>query len=213
MRHIGAVRLVGGLAMLLALFGATISTGSAQPALSSITIHNRICPVEFAGDDLFGDCHGNPRTSGLEFFIDGPVADGGPTDGAGNITFGDLPAGTYEISGGVPGEFADTFVYCSINEDPNNVLPVTGTVMGVSIDVPAGVAVVCDWYNIPIDLNGDGDGDDDDGEEDDTPPAKLPSTGSGVTGDESGAAVYLGGAAVMALAGLALVARRRAVQL
>ncbi|MGH2604619.1 MAG: LPXTG cell wall anchor domain-containing protein, partial [Dehalococcoidia bacterium] len=153
-------------------------------------------------------CHGNPQTSGLEFFIDGPVADSGPTDGAGDVTFGALPAGTYEISGGVPGEFADTFVYCSINEDPNNVIPVTGTAIGVSIDVAEGAAVICDWYNIPIDLSGNGDGDDDD----DTA-TTLPNTGAGVSSGERSSAIYLGGATVMALAGLAFVARRRAIQL
>lgn len=208
MRQVGLVRLVGGLAVALALLGATISTGEAQGGTASLTIHNRLCPSEYSGDDVFGDCHGNPQNSGLEFAITGPVSDSGPTDANGNITFGGLPAGAYEISGGVPGEFASTVVYCSVNEDPNNVLPVTSTATGVSIDVPDGAAVVCDWYNIPFDLSGNGD---DDGDDDDTA-TTLPNTGAGVAGGHGDAGLFLGGAAVLALAGMALVSRRRALR-
>lgn len=215
MHRFGFVRLAAGLGLLLALLASTMMTGSAQEANASITIHNRICPVEYAGDDIFGDCHGTPQDAGLEFAIDGPVSDSGATDGNGDITFAGLPAGTYEISGGVPGDFADTAVYCSVEDDPENMLAVTPTAIGVSIELPAGTNVVCDWYNIPYDLRGDDGGDDDDddnGGQTPTKPTTLPSTGAGTAAGETDAAFVLGGMAVIALAGFAVVTRRRALR-
>ncbi|MGH2533574.1 MAG: hypothetical protein ACRDJW_14845 [Thermomicrobiales bacterium] len=164
------VHLAAGTWLLLALIATTVSPTAAQNGSASITIHNRICPVEYSGDDIFGDCHGNPPASSLEFAISGPISVAGATDGAGNVTFAELPAGTYEISGGVSAEYADSYVYCSANDNPENVLPVTWSAIGVAIDVPDGAAVLCDWYNTPYDLPDDDNG----AEEPPVPPVDEP---------------------------------------
>ncbi|MGH2560364.1 MAG: hypothetical protein ACRDJH_14980 [Thermomicrobiales bacterium] len=152
--------LVTGFAVLLSLL-ATTATTSAQESTASLTIHNRICPVDYSGDDIFGDCHGNPSVSSLEFAIAGPVSAAGATDGDGNVVFAGLPVGAYDVSGGVPANVASAYVYCSVDGDPYNALPVTWTDAGVAIDVPAGAAVLCDWYNTPYALSDDGDNGDD----------------------------------------------------
>jgi hypothetical protein len=216
MHRVNLIRFGAVFGLLVALLASTVAVGSAQDGGSSLTIHNRLCPVEYSGDDVFGDCHGNPQDAGLEFAIDGPVSDAGATDGNGDITFGGLPAGTYNISGGVPGDFASTVVYCSVEDDPENMLEVTSTATGVSVDLPEATNVVCDWYNIPFDLKGDDGGTDDDGTDDGgttTPPTTLPATGAGTAAGESNTGLMFGGLAVLALAGLAVVSRRRAFKL
>jgi hypothetical protein len=206
--------------MVMALLFGTLVSGSAQAADSSITIHNRICPVGYNGNDIFGDCHGNPQTSNLGFTISGPASDSGTTDGDGNITFSGLPAGTYNISGGVPGEFASTVVYCSVEDDPNNTIAVTSTDTGVSIDLPASTNVICDWYNIPFNLKGDEGGTTTGGTTTGgtttttggttTTTTTLPATGAGTVAGESDAIFYLGGLLALMLGGFAVVTRRRA---
>lgn len=210
--RVGVARLAAGFALVLAVLAATAAAASAtvEPH-SALTIHNRICPVEYNGNDLFGDCHDNPQTSNLEFSIDGATPGSGATDANGNITFSELKPGPYNISGGVPGEFASTQVYCSIDYDPDTVIAVTPTATGVSIVLPENNSVTCDWYNIPFDLRGDvGDDDDDD---DTTGVTTLPSTGAGGTATEATDGWLIAGAAFLAMCGLAVVSRRRAFKL
>ena len=109
-----------GLVVLLGLILGGAQAASAQDATSSIEIHNRACPTEYAGSDLFGDCHDNPIAD-LPFTIDGPVSATQNADADGNTIFADLPAGSYEMSGGAPGDFADAYIYCSLADDPETV--------------------------------------------------------------------------------------------
>ena len=192
----------------LALIAATMMPAAAtvEPT-SSITIHNRICPTEYDGSDFFGDCHDNPQTSNLEFTIDGPVTDTRATDNEGNVVFPELPGGTYQISGGVPGEFADTFVYCSDAADPGTVF-VSTTALIVSLDLPDVTDVICDWYNIPVDLSGNGDDGTDDGDDTGTPPT-LPTTGVGSAVSAGTLGGPLGLLAIVGLATTSLALRRR----
>ncbi|HET8522602.1 MAG TPA: hypothetical protein VFL82_05165 [Thermomicrobiales bacterium] len=212
MKRTGVLRFGAVFTVAMALVFGTLGSGAAQAADSSITIHNRICPVGYNGNDIFGDCHGNPQTSNLDFSISGPASDSGATDADGNITFSGLPSGTYNISGGVPGEFASTVVYCSVEDDPNNTIAVTSTDTGVSIDLPASTNVVCDWYNIPFDLKGDGgttSGGTTSGGT--TTTTTLPATGAGTVAGQSGTVFYLGGLLALVLGGFAVVMRRRAM--
>jgi hypothetical protein len=204
--EIGIVaRLARGIGLAVALTGAlAASPVGAQSDPSSITIHNRLCPTDITITDYFTDCHDNPQDSNLEFVIDGPVSDSGPTDDNGDITFSDLSAGTYQISGGVPGEFAKTFVYCSDNADQSNVL-VSTTDPLVELDLPEGMDVTCDWYNTPEDLKGDDDGDDDGG------PVKLPNTGVSETpsSPSNDLLLLIAAGGVLAAGGTGLGLRRR----
>jgi hypothetical protein len=215
MKRTLVLRLGAGFVIVMALLFGTLASGSAQAADSSITIHNRICPVEYNGDDIFGDCHGNPQTSNLEFTISGPASDSGATDADGNIAFSGLPTGTYNISGGVPGEFASTVVYCSVEDDPNNTIPVTSTDTGVGIVLPPSTNVVCDWYNIPFNLKGDEGGTTTGGTTTGgttTTTTTLPATGVGAVAGERDAVFYLGGLLALMLGGFAVVIRRGAVK-
>jgi hypothetical protein len=158
------------------LFGGAASVSAGET--STIAIHHRLCPTDVAVTDYFAQCHDELVGTALDFSLESSsdsqtLATNLATS---NVTFVTTPD-TVEISGGVPGEFAKTFVYCSQDQVA---LPMTTTDIGVSFDAPAG-EVVCDWYNTPIDLSGNGDDDDVD---------QLPNTGAGVTAVQSSALYF-----------------------
>jgi hypothetical protein len=197
MRGREAFRLAAGFALFLVLIGASFSHASAGEGTQSITIHNRICPTGYTGSALFADCHGNPQTDHLDFTIAGSgELQTQATDDNGNVTFQTNP-GSYNISGGVPGEFASTVVYCSVNGDQ---VPATQTDTGYSVTVPDGEDVICDWYNIPEDLSGNNGG-----------TTTLPNTGVGaVAASDSNLPLY--GFAFAALGLCTFSLRRRAMR-
>jgi hypothetical protein len=160
-----------------------------------------LCPTGYTGSTIFADCHGNPQDSHLEFTIDGPSTATAATDDDGNVTFASLAAGTYNISGGVPGEFASTVVYCSVDEDPETLFAPTETDTGVSVDLAAGSDVICDWYNIPEDLSGNTGG-----------TTTLPNTGAGVSSADGNSNVALYGFMFAALGMTAFAMRKRATR-
>jgi hypothetical protein len=173
------VRLTAGLGLMIGLLAVGVAGVGAQ-AGATITIHNRICPGGFdpnsSGDSFFNECHGTPPDPALGFIITGGEALN--TDAEGNVVFGGLAAGTYEISGGAPGEFAETVVYCSNADDVSVAWPFEFTGIGIAITVAEGDNVVCDWYNIPIDLSGNPT------PAPTKPTTSLPNTGAGVSADE-----------------------------
>jgi hypothetical protein len=171
----GVLRLSAGFALLFILMTGALSHASAGTGTSAIIIHNRICPTGYAGNDIFGTCHGNPQDSHLDFTIEGPVTETFATGDDGNVAFQVLPAGTYNISGGVPGEFASTVVYCSVQDEPDNQVPATQTDIGYSIELADDTTVICDWYNIPEDLSGNTPTP----APTSTPTVTLPNTGAG----------------------------------
>lgn len=124
---------------------------------ATVTIHNRLCPVGFAGPNYYAVCHGTPAPAGLEFVVDGPDQATASTDEAGNTAFR-VAAGRYTILGGVPGDFATTNVFCAPAAQPGSRFPSTsiggGTrgaddQIGVGLDLAAGDDVLCDWFNTP----------------------------------------------------------------
>lgn len=181
------------------LFGGGLSASAAD--VSTITVHHRLCPTDQVIDDYFTDCHDNLVGQSFEFTVE---YDGGAdTFATGAATSDgsiDVPAGEVELYGGVPGEFAETFVYCSQDQTE---IALTATAKGVSFEAPAG-DVVCDWFNTPIDLSGDGGDDDDDGE----PVTSLPNTGVGAAGSTSDTAL-IGLLAGFGAVGAAAMLRRR----
>jgi hypothetical protein len=208
MRGLRVVQMAAGLALLLVLFGTTFSQASAGGS-GDLVIHNRLCPTGYSGDTIFEDCHGNPQDSNLEFTISGPESATAATDDAGNVTFADLTPGSYNVSGGVPGEFADAVVFCSAEGDPDTLVAPPATATGFSVSIPADFlgSIICDWYNIPIDLSGgptptptpDGD------------VTELPDTGAGVASD-AGTNMALLGLGFVALGLTAVAMRRRALR-
>jgi hypothetical protein len=176
------ILIAGPIALALALaihVGGTPQASAADE--SPVTIHHRLCPTDQTVDDVFEDCHDGLVGQSFAFTVDSSAGEQTfETDAAtsnGSIT---VPAGEVEIWGGVPGEFATTFVYCSQDQVA---LDVTPTSMGVSFEAPAG-EVICDWYNTPEDLSGGGSDDGNDDEDGGTVTA-LPNTGVGPAGGAS----------------------------
>jgi hypothetical protein len=206
MRGLRAVQVAAGLALLLVLFGATFSQASAGGS-GDLVIHNRLCPTGYSGDTIFEDCHDNPQNSNLEFTISGPENATAATDDNGNVTFADLTPGSYNVSGGVPGEFAEARVYCSAEGDPDTLVAPPATTTGFSVSIPADFlgSIICDWYNIPVDLSGGPTPTPTPGDDDVT---ELPNTGAGSASDSS-ATIALYGLGFLALGVTALTMRRR----
>ncbi len=128
-----------------------------------LEIHHRLCPEDYAGVNYYDDCHGTPGPAGTAFTLSGPESYSLSTDASGNVVVNPA-AGTYTVTGGIPGEFARSFIFCASLEDLGteygNYTVLGGGVrgpddpIGIEITFNAGDAVVCDWYNIPENLSG-----------------------------------------------------------
>jgi hypothetical protein len=202
-----AFRLIAGSVLMLAIALGFAQGVGAQDTGTSLTVHHRLCGDNYQGGDPFTECHDVLVGTAFDFTIDGPVNETLATNVAtGDVTFADIPAGTYSLFGGVPGEFSTQSIYCSDS--------ITGEALDISNGVPVaeGGAVVCDVYEFPEDLRGN------------TPtpaPAQptstpkpnstvttLPSTGTGVD-SSSNEALWLIIPAALAIGGLGLVSKRR----
>jgi hypothetical protein len=124
---------------------------SGAGAPSSVTIHKSKCPDGYNGNNYFDDCHEN-GLPGIGFNATGPdgYAKTGTTDNEGHLTFGNLQSGTYTFNEKNPTDFVLSVyaVYCSIEDGDTIDVDYTDN-LGASIDVPEGVSVICDWYNVP----------------------------------------------------------------
>jgi len=196
-------------AMGLSLVAALMSGAPGASAINetTITIHHRLCPTDQVINDYFADCHDGLLEQSFEFTIehDGGTTvlttDAGTSEGSANVF-----AGEVEIYGGVPGEFADTFVYCS---QGGAGLDLVNTDRGVRFEAWDGDEIVCDWYNTPIDLSGNGgNGDDDGGSTGGV--TQLPNTGNGVSGTTGNESLLLliAGLGAAGLGSVALRSRR-----
>lgn len=185
------------------LFGGGFSAAAA--GTTTITVHHRLCPTDQTIDDYFTDCHDSLVGQSFEFTVESTggtetfATGAGTSDGGVSVT-----AGEVELYGGVPGEFAETFVYCSQDQVGINL---TSTDKGVSFAAPAG-EVVCDWFNTPIDLSGGDSGDDDD--DDGGPVTSLPNTGIGSTGGASNTALLALLSGIGTIAAASALRRRNA---
>lgn len=135
-----------------------------RPAGSaSLTIHSRVCPLEYAGADYDADCHGTPPDSAQTVFLigehGGPDAHSGQVDRSGNVVFTGLADESYTVIAGQSRLVDRTVVFCARAEAPGVEYPSTTVATAwtaktiVSLD--AGAAIVCDLYVIPADrING-----------------------------------------------------------
>ncbi|MGN6485664.1 MAG: hypothetical protein ACTHMX_14825, partial [Thermomicrobiales bacterium] len=126
---------------------------------TSLTVHLALCPQDYSGSDYYTDCHAN-GIDGMEFLLDGP--DGQlsetttlpETPGPGVATFATLTGGDYTLAGGPPGDFGHVVLFCSTQPDGTEIAaPVEGT--QASLTVNAGENVLCDWYYIPENAQGE----------------------------------------------------------
>jgi hypothetical protein len=174
------------------LFGAVVALllvaghaqlGAAQ-GTGTIELHTRLCP---GGEitDIFGQCHDNLVEQAVAYSLDGGAAVAQDADG--NVSFDGLAAGTYEISEteGIPLEFVNLKIFCSVQDADPEVFEVVPDGPNFTVELGEGEHLVCDVYNIPVDLSG--------GETPtpaptstaapvatSTPGIKLPNTGSGL---------------------------------
>jgi len=144
------IRSLVALGVLTALLSFVPGAG-AQDA-PTLTVHARTCPTSEEPDDFFATCHGNP-VADIEFF-DGSTSIG--TTGAdGNLIYDLGAAGSVDLNGGVPGEFARNFIYCSSNADQSTVVDFVFVEAGTSVSVDVSESgTTCDWYVVPEDLSG-----------------------------------------------------------
>jgi hypothetical protein len=123
----------------------SVTTALAQNA--SVSIANLICPTGYSGTNYAADCTGIPDPS-LPFEISGPTSASGQTDATATVVFEGLPAGTYTVTGGVPGDFAEAVIECEGQESFSQ----DGVIL--TLEIAADAAVTCSWWNIPEDLSG-----------------------------------------------------------
>ncbi|MBA2520676.1 MAG: prealbumin-like fold domain-containing protein [Chloroflexia bacterium] len=122
----------------------------------TLTISNRACPVAYAGANYAQDCQ--EPIANMEFAITAPAAQAQTltTDPTGAVTFADLPAATYEVTGGPPGEFVQNAITCRLTDGKTGAVPFfprDNRAIGVTL---TDTAVICHWFSVPEDLRGDG---------------------------------------------------------
>lgn len=126
---------------------------------ATVTVHLAACPMEYAGDQFYADCHAN-GVADMEYTLSGPSGEVTATTtipadpGPGVATFTELPAGTYTLSGGPPQDFGSVALYCS---DPATGTQINATMEGgvASFPVAEQQSVLCDWYFLPEDARGE----------------------------------------------------------
>lgn len=129
--------------------------GRAQEAgTAGLTLHLRECPLDYAGEDFYGACHGRPMTGGYGVSAIGPDdTAAGTTDAGGDVTFDGLAPGTYQVYGGPPARGIEMRVFCAPASAPGTPFPFApgdpATNSRMVITLGAGDEVICDWYFLP----------------------------------------------------------------
>jgi len=127
---------------------------SDQPSAGSavLTVHAMTCPGSDIPADFWTACSPNPAGD-IEFFS-GPTSLG-TTDSNGMLTYNFGASGSVYLNGGVPGEFARNFIFCSNDADRSTVVNLAEVAAGTSASVSVGPdGVTCDWFIVPENLSG-----------------------------------------------------------
>jgi len=124
----------------------------------SLEVHLAACPVEYTGDRLFADCHGN-GIADAEFTLAGPAGEQtgtttvAQTPGPGSAAFTSLDSGEYTLRGGPPGDFGTVRVICTDQATDQSVdVTVESTIAEFAI--AENQDLLCDWYYLPEDASG-----------------------------------------------------------
>ena len=117
----------------------------------SLTINNWQCPAGLTSG-YYDNCFGNP-VSGTTFGLAGPnsFSTTASTGAKGKVTFDTLSAGSYTVTE-TPPDSPRTAVYVVVCTRDGNDFAKTyddSTGLRINFKLPAGAAVVCDWYNVP----------------------------------------------------------------
>ncbi len=124
-----------------------VPTATPAPQVGSITVLAFACPEGYEGDQFGADC--------IEPLADIGVGVSGATTGAGfegatgpdgAAFFGELPADTYSVTGGVSAQLIACDAASSASEG------------GASVDLEAGANATCTFYVAAQDAQGEGEG-------------------------------------------------------
>ncbi|MFM9108382.1 MAG: hypothetical protein ACKOWF_16980 [Chloroflexota bacterium] len=126
-------------------------TAAPAPA-GSLAIRVSVCPVNTAPADLLAACL-TPGTD-IGMALTGLVSAEGRTDGEGRLTFANAPAGSYDLTALVPGDFAGSYASC-VNDAGAPVADPGADRNTFRIRIDAGAAVNCSWFIVPDDARGE----------------------------------------------------------
>lgn len=126
----------------------------ARAMSAQVEIHSRTCPVDWAGDDIFEDCHGTVGSVYSGFGLEGAESRYGGIDDDGNLMFTWLERGNYTLFNDISAEHSRAVVYCSQRDDMNALVQydVYESEYGgqeIEIRLRNGDDLICDWYTLP----------------------------------------------------------------
>ncbi len=208
--------------------GASPSASPSVPAQGTASADFQVytCPVAYGGSDYLTDCE--PIVDPVDVLLsptvpfDGNDFEQAATGDEGRVAFTELPAGDYSVALDVPGEFANFYVACFDVTSGSEVFLFDGDTNTVSFDLADDSGIACRFYVIPENLSG----------ESASPSASapvapsvaptpsprssagggainvLPSTGTGSGTGSSTMSLLLAGLAILAVAAVAVAARR-----
>ena len=148
-------------ALFLALFGTIVAAApAAATADGSLTVHARLCPADYAGNDFNGVCHDEPLPGATFRIFEAGTADPGVsavTDADGNVTLplsADILPGPFAILYDVP--LGPNFfrVYCSRPDGSAVPFEISAGSGAINIPDARGEGIVCDVYFIPVGQGG-----------------------------------------------------------
>lgn len=130
----------------------TAPTAAPAPTTGTLAIRLWTCPVNTQPADLQAAC----RTPGTDIgmSLTGIVSAEGRTDGDGKLTFANAPAGSYDLTALVPGDFAGSYAGC-VNDSGAQVADAGVDRNTFRVRVDGGATVSCDWYIVPDDARGE----------------------------------------------------------
>jgi hypothetical protein len=127
---------------------------------AQVTIHSRVCPVDYQGADLFNDCHGTAPPFQQVFLTGGPTVRSVQTNDEGNATFDRLTPGDWTIWTFL--REGDTLrdAFCSdvdtpgVRSDQYEINPefTMSATMRLDMHFHAGDSLICDVYVTPQDV-------------------------------------------------------------
>lgn len=126
---------------------------------ASVEVHLSACPVDYAGSNWYNDCH-DTGVVDLPFTLTGPGGESTlntvveRTPGPGIVTFTELPAGDYVLSGGPPQDTGTVFLYCSDPANGNAQVETTFENGVGSFTLVENQSITCDWYFVPENMSG-----------------------------------------------------------
>jgi hypothetical protein len=128
------------------------SKGAAQTGI--LELHKRVCPNGPPVGDIFLAFHDNLPQQPVAFSVGGGAAKFVGTDG--NVVFDNLPAGTQQVqeTEGPPLEAVELRIWCSVQGSTAAPFQVQPSGPNFAVTVDAGQHVICDVYNIGINLSG-----------------------------------------------------------